>query len=288
MKALRVTVALVIAASPLSAQAGAGQPWDSIGKVLGAAPQSTGGYYRYNFPRRDITLHVGDVTVAPQLALGTYVGISGSADDATAMGDLVVLPSEIKDVLAELSRQHVGVTAIHNHIVGAEPAIMYVHYHAHGNALDLGGRLRAVIGKTGALKPAPAALAKPLSIDSTAVFTALGPGRATGDVAQVSFLFVPGTLSMAGHVLNPALAYGSPINIQQVSPTRAVATGDFAIVEAKVQPLIDTLASHGITATAMHTHLIGETPKVYYIHFWADASLADVLSGLKAAVGVAR
>ena len=279
--------AVIIGVPPLAAQTG--QPWDSAGKIIGVAPAATGGYYRYNLPRRDITLHVGDVTVAPALALGTYVGFAGTATDATMMGDIVVESGELKGVMAELSRQHIGVTAIHNHIVGSDPALVYVHYHAQGAVLDLAARVSAVLAKTAVPRPvAPAGPAPTLSIDTAAVFAMLGPGRAQGAVAQYGLMFVPGSLSMMGHALNPGLAYGSPINIQQVSPTRAVAAGDFAIVESRVQPLIDTLTAHGITPVAMHTHLVGETPKVYYIHFWADGTLSDVLRGLKAAIATAK
>src|SRR5439155_25563755 len=122
------------------------------------------------------------------------------------------------------SRQHIGVTAIHNHIVGGDPALVYVHYHARGAVLDLATRVSAVLAKTAVPRPvAPAGPPPAVSIDTAAAFAALGPGRATGAVAQWSFVLVPGTLSMMGHELNPALAYGTPINIQQVSPTRAVA-----------------------------------------------------------------
>jgi hypothetical protein len=69
-----------------------------------------------------------------------------------------------------------------------------------------------------------------------------------------------------------------------VNPSRAVATGDFAITGSKVDTMLGALASHGIVATAVHSHLIGESPQLYYIHFWADGSLPDVLSGLKAAL----
>ena len=88
--------------------------------------------------------------------------------------------------------------------------------------------------------------------------------------------------------LVPALAYGTPINIQAVSPTRVVATGDFSIREAKVQPVLKALAEGKITATALHTHLIGETPKIYYIHFWGDGPPADVLAGLRAALDAGK
>jgi len=86
----------------------------------------------------------------------------------------------------------------------------------------------------------------------------------------------------------PALGYGSPVNIQMVSTQRAVATGDFAVPGTRVEPLLGALARNGITATALHTHMIGESPAIYFIHFWADGPLADVVRGLKAAVDAAH
>jgi hypothetical protein len=55
-----------------------------------------------------------------------------------------------------------------------------------------------------------------------------------------------------------------------------------------VGPLTGALTGHGITVTSVHNHLIGETPPLYYVHFWADGAPADVLAGLKAAIDSAR
>lgn len=128
-----------------------------------------------------------------------------------------------------------------------------------------------------------------MTIDTAIVFSSLGlRGRAQGAVAQVSVVLVPGTVTMYGRTVTPALGYGTPINIQSVSPDRAVATGDFTVVAAKVAPVFDALTAHGITATALHSHLVGEEPKLYYMHFWADGPLPDVLRGLRAALDAAR
>ncbi len=133
--------------------------------------------------------------------------------------------------------------------------------------------------------PAP----QPLTIDTALVFNTLGlHGRAQGAVAQVSVVLVPGTVTLHGRTLTPALGYGTPINVQAVSPDRAVATGDFTVLAAKVTPVFEALTAHGITATALHSHLVGEEPKLYYMHFWADGSLSDVLRGLRAALDAAR
>ena len=282
--------ALVLAVASLgTAQASPGAAWDSVGKILKAPPTPTGGYIRYNFPRRDITLKVGDVTVTPALALGTWAGFSGSASDATLMGDLVLLSTELKPVQAELARQNIDVTAIHNHLAGETPPITYLHYHAEGRAADLAARLDKVLAVTGTPRPVTSSPPPPVSIDTALVFNTLGfRGRGLGNVAQVSAMLVPGKVKMHGKTVNPAMGYGTPINIQMVDGTRAVATGDFTVLGSKASAVERALAEHGITATAMHSHLIDEQPSLRYIHFWADAPLADVLKGLKAAIDASR
>ena len=271
-----------------SAQTPLGAPWDSVGRILQTSGSATGGYYRYTWPRRDVTLRIGDVTVSPALALGAWAGFSGDAASATVMGDLVLTSGEVKPVLAELARQQIAVTAIHNHLVGEDPKITYVHFHAEGNPVELAGRLDRVLAQTGAPRPVTAA-PQPVTIDTALVFNTLGlHGRAQGAVAQVSVVLVPGTVTLHGRTVTPALGYGTPINIQVVTPNRAVATGDFTVLAAKVAPVFEALTAHDITATALHSHLVGEEPKLYYMHFWADGPLTEVLRGLRAALDAAR
>lgn len=282
-----VAALLAASASNSSAQT-LPTPWDSVGRILRTSGTATGGYYRYGWPRRDITLRIGDVTVAPAVALGAWAGFSGDPGDATMMGDLVLASGELKPVLAELGRQQIAVTAIHNHVVG-EPQITYVHFHGQGNAMDLATRLDRVLALTGTPRPVTMAPAAPVTIDTALVFRTLGlSGRVQGAVAQMSTVLVPGTVTMHGRTVTPALGYGTPINIQAVGPDRAVATGDFTVLADKVAPVFAALTAHGITATALHSHLVGEEPKLYYMHFWADGSLPDVLRGLRAALDAAR
>lgn len=284
------SIALLLAIQPaaIHAQAALSAPWDSVGKILSTSGTLTAGYYRYGWPRRDITLRIGDVTVAPALALGAWAGFAGEPSAATVMGDLVVLGDELKPVLAELANQRIGVTAIHNHVVG-EPQVTYVHFHADGEALDLATRLDRVLARTRTPRPPAAPAPQAVTIDTATVFGTLGlRGRAQGNVAQVSTVLVSGAVTMHGKTLNPALAYGTPINIQMVDAGRAVATGDFSITADKVTPVLSALTTNGITGTALHSHLVGEEPKISYLHFWADGPLADVLRGLRAALDAAR
>jgi uncharacterized protein DUF1259 len=259
--------------------------WDSVGRILGAPDAFAGGYHRYNLPRRDLSVRIGDVTLAPQLALGAWAGFSGTPDDATTMGDLVLTSSEVRPVLAELARDRMEVTAVHNHLIGEEPQLIYLHFHGQGNASELARRLDRAVALTHTPRPVTAASPQALAIDTTTVFGTLGhSGKAQGTVAQLSFILVPGTVTLHGRAVTPALGYGSPINLQMVDASRAVATGDFAVTGPKVDGLLTALAQHGITATSVHSHLIDESPRLYYIHFWADGPLPDVLRGLRAAL----
>ena len=279
---------LVVLSLTVQAPAPVPAPWDSVGKILKTSATATGGYYRYGWPRRDITLKIGDATVAPALALGAWAGFAGDPAAASVMGDLVLLPAEVKPVLAELAAQHIDVTAIHNHVVG-DPQVTYVHFHAEGNAVDVASRLDRVLARTNTPRPPAASTPQPVTIDTATVFGTLGlRGRAQGNVAQLSTVLVSGAVTMHGKALNPAQAYGTPINIQVLDGSRAVATGDFSITADKVVPVEAALAANGISATALHSHLIGEEPKIYYMHFWADGQLNDVLKGLRAALDAAR
>jgi hypothetical protein len=282
-------IALAYPSATRAASPPPGAAWDSVAAILQTKDVFAGGYHRFNLPRRDITLRIGGVTLAPELAQGAWAGFSDDPGMAMIMGDLVLATTELGPVLAELAAQKLEVTAIHNHLVGEEPQLVYVHFGGHGNAVELARRLDRVVARTSTPRPVAPATAVPLAIDTSLVFGGLGrSGRAHGSVAQVSFLLVSGTVSMDEMTVTPALGYASPVNIQAVDSTRAVATGDFAVTGRQVQPMLRAFAAHGITATALHTHMIGESPTVYFIHFWADAPLARVVTGLRAVVDAAR
>ena len=286
MKLIRAAATLLLLAHSAHAQ---GAPWDRVGRVLQAPPTSITGGVRYNLPRADLTVRVGDVVVAPALALVSWVGFGVVGPDTVVMGDLVVTAKELRGVLAQLAADGIAVTAVHNHLVGEMPHVTYVHYEGHGSPLVLAEGLASVLGRTGVPRPVRPAAPAPVSIDTALVFRELGArGRANGAVVQVGFVLVSDTVRLRGHAVPAALAYGTPINVQAVSASRAVATGDFAITAARVDAVLDALARGGITATAVHSHLVGETPPLYYVHFWGDGPLADVVRGLRAALDAAR
>jgi aromatic-L-amino-acid decarboxylase len=284
-------IVLWIAVSLTAAAARAQQAmvWDSVGRVLQASPTPTAGYIRYNFPRRDLTLRVGDVAVSPRLALVAWVGFSGTSQRAVLMGDLVVTEAELLPVEVAIDSQHLAITAIHDHLVGESPRMTYIHVHGEGPAVELARRLDRILARTATPRGVAAPASAPVTIDTATVFGTLGRGgTASGSVAQIVAILVSTPVRLHGETVPPALAAATPINVQAVTADRFVATGDFAVTADRVATLVQALVGHGITVTAVHNHLIDESPPLYFVHFWADGPPPDVLGGLKAALDAAR
>ena len=275
--------------TPLTAQAPTDPAWQAVGAALQSTVVDGGGYARVNFPRADLNVMVGDVRITPGFALTSWIGFSGTPAAAHAMGDLVLTTAELPRVIAALAAQHMDLMAIHHHLAGESPSIVYAHYHAMGTALDIAKRLDAVLRVTATPRPVVPATATALTIDSGLVFRTLGKsGKASGALVTTSFVLVPGTVTMMGQTLIGAMAYSTPINFLQVSPTRAVTNGDFAVTADKVARLTETLAAKGIASISMHSHLVGESPSIYFVHFWGDGDLATLATGLRAVLDAVR
>ena len=226
---LTISFAAVLVHSA-AGQAATDPAWQDVGRAFQGTPTDGGGYVRYNFPRSDLKVMLGDVQLAPALALVSWAGFSGTPAMSHVMGDIVCTETELPRVLKALADGNFDVTAIHDHLNGEMPRLTYVHYHAMGAAADIGRRLDGVFKMTGAPRPVVAAAKPPpVTIDTAKVFTALGKrGKASGAVASLSFALISEPVMVDGAPVLGALAYGTPISIQQVSPTRAVATGDFS------------------------------------------------------------
>jgi hypothetical protein len=114
------------------------------------------------------------------------------------------------------------------------------------------------------------------------------PVRGSGKVGSVTAMLVDDTVRMTGGLVPPSLGLGSPINFQEVTVDRWVTTGDFAVTAAHVQPLVHALAGGGLAVTALHSHLIGEEPAIYFLHFWGDGKPTALLATLHHALEVMR
>lgn len=278
-----------VALTGVSSGALAADPdWKAVEQALGKSGQlQPGDVFRVGMPRTDLSVTVKGVPVKAGLALGSYAAFKQVGDQAMVMGDLVLLDPEVPAVMAGLFRGGLEVTAVHNHLNEMSPHVMYMHYEGHGEATQLAKALRAALSASGTPlggSAAPTAAAGP-ALDTKQIEQGLGrAGRDIGGgVFQVTAPRAEPVTEM-GHPLLPAMGVTTVMNFQATGDGRAAITGDFVLLDREVNNVARTLQQHGIDVTALHNHGLTDTPRLFYMHFWATDEAGKLARGLKAAL----
>lgn len=285
---LVIVVLGVVSLIGMPAAAPAASPdWKAVEQALGKSGQlQAGDVFRVGMPRTDLNVTVKGVPVKPGFALGSYAAFKQEGDHAMVMGDLVLLDAEIPAVMSGLLGNGLEVTAVHNHLNEMSPHVMYMHYEGHGDAVQLAKGLRQALSASATpFGSAPPAAAAGPTLDSKPIEQALGrQGRDVGGgVFQIT---VPRTeaITAMGQPLLPAMGVVTVMNFQATSDGKAAITGDFVLIDREVNAVARALRQHGIDVTAIHNHGLADTPRLFYMHFWANDDPAKLAQGLKAAL----
>ncbi len=254
----------------------------TIKDTLGRAGKLDGGVYKVTYPRTDLHVRVGKTSVEPAAALTSWMAFRQEGVGFVVDGDLAVLESEVTPVVSTLSLNGFEVSAVHNHLLGERPRVMYVHFFARGDLGKLATGLKNTLAQTRTPRAPAASEAKP-SYDTKAIESVLGKsGTVNGPV--LSFAFPrEHRISTHGVVLPPPMGMATSINFQP-SPAGVAATGDFVLREAEVDGVISALRAGGVAITAVHTHMLDADPRMIFLHFWAEGAPEEVAKALKAAL----
>jgi hypothetical protein len=262
--------------------------WQQVDDVLGRKPAVAGDVHRYGFPRSDLSVTLDGVTIKPALALGGWVAFKPAHGGAMVMGDLVLLDSEINPVMAKMIASGLEITAVHNHLLRANPETFYMHIAGHGDAVKLATAIREALAasKTPGVVPPPASPPPAVELDTAQLDQIIGvKGQANGGVYQFN---VPrrDPITEDGMPLTPVGAMGVAIgiNFQPTGDGNAAITGDFVLTSEEVNPVIMALRTHGIEVTALHSHMLDEQPRLFFMHFWANDDAIKLANGLRAAL----
>jgi hypothetical protein len=256
-----------------------------IDEALGRSGQKTGDVYKVGFPRSDLHVSVHGLAIKPGLALGSWAAFLGTDDNAMVMGDLVLLEGEVNPVIAKLRSSGFDISAVHNHLMEESPRVLYAHYMGHGPAVQLAKSLRAALtlSKTPLEKPAP------VTEESAPAWV-----KAVEDAVGRKGTFKGGVLSygvarsdaitMGGMTIPPAAGVAEAINFQAADSGNVATTGDFVLTAEEVNPVISALEEHQISVTALHSHMLTEQPRLFFMHFWSVGSPQVVGGGIMAAL----
>jgi hypothetical protein len=282
--------------------------WKAVDAAMGrTGAEQPGNVRRYGMPRSDMRVTVQGVPIKPGFALGSWLAMTPHGDSAgqprvMAMGDMVLKESEVAPVMTALQAGGVEQTAVHHHVLHETPRVLYMHVHAMGDPVKIAQTVRTALGRTstpsatpsaapaggdrgdGASAGQPGAGAEALGIDTAAVARALGHGgKVNGGVYQVS---VPRaeTIRDAGMEVPASMGLATAINFQPTGGGKAAITGDFVMIASEVNPVIRALRDNGIEVTSLHNHLLADEPRLFFMHFWANADAATLARGLRAAL----
>lgn len=292
MRVMSTLAALALAAlaTPLIGQQPivAPGPWSAVESALGRPGTiQPGNVIKFSFPRSDLSVTLDGVTLKPAFALGGWVAFKETGrGQAMAMGDLVITEDEASPMINALQVGGVQQTALHNHLLGETPHIMYMHISAHGDATKIAQAIHdaLAVSKTPLDPPSPAATPSAADLDTTGIASALGvAGKLNGVVYQVS---IPRseTITEMGVAIPPSMGVATAINFQPIGNGEAAITGDFVLRAAEVNPVILAFRAHGIEVTALHSHMLEEQPRLFFMHFWAKDDALSLARGLRDAL----
>jgi hypothetical protein len=259
--------------------------WKPVEDALGRTGKvQSDGPLRFAMPRKDLKVTVDGVPIKAGLALGSWAAFSSSGDNAMVMGDLVLTEEEVGRVMAKLQQGGIEVTGLHNHVLHELPRVMYMHIGGHGNAAKLAQTIHDALSATGTPAESPAAAAQKIDLDTDKVDEAMGrKGKDNGGIYQFG---VPRAETIRDHGMEIPASMGisTAINFQPTGNGRAAITGDFVLLGSEVNPVIAALRENGIQVTALHSHMLTEEPRLFFMHFWANDDAVKLAHGLRAAL----
>jgi hypothetical protein len=261
--------------------------WAKIDGIFGRAGAVGGAVHRWGFPRSDLQVTLDGVTIRPTLALGGWIAFQPMGNMAMAMGDLVLLQSEVNPVMAKLIEGGVDVTAVHNHLLRSEPLTFYLHVGGHGDPVKMAETIRdaLAVSKTPLTPPTPPAQPPAIDLDTTQIDQIIGAkGANNGGVYAVNVPRRDPITEQGMPVGAPIMGGATAINFQPTGGGKAAITGDFALVGSEVVDVVRALRSNGIEVTAIHSHMLTEEPRIIFLHFWANDDALKLAKGLRAAL----
>ena len=262
--------------------------WKQVEDAMGRPGQmQPGDVIKFGMPRKDLHVTLNGVDIKPGLALGSWAAFKRDSGAVMVMGDLVLTEDEVELVMMKLQEGGIHESAVHNHLIGESPHVMYMHIVSLGDPVQMAKAIHEALALT--KTPGPDTSAAPpaptdLGFDQKQVEQILGhAGKINGGVLQIG---VPRseTITDSGMTVPPSMGVATTLNFQPTGTGKAAITGDFVLLGSEVNSVIKTLRQNGIAVTALHSHMLMEEPRLFFMHFWGNDDAVKLAKGLRAAL----
>ena len=242
------------------------------------------GVFKISVPRTDLAVTVGGVKLTPPSGLTSWAAFEPAGSEAMVMGDMVLTEDQVNPVMSTALDNGLEVTALHNHFLGENPRVMFMHIGGSGSV----ERLAGAVGKVFASIKEPGTPLPHADIDpaqtqlaTDRLETILGHrGDLSGGVYKVT---IGRTARMHGHPIGNTMGVNSWAAFSGTND-QAVVDGDFAMTESELQPVLKALRHADIQIVAIHQHMTGEEPRIMFLHYWGIGRAEDLARGLRSAL----
>jgi hypothetical protein len=217
--------------------------------------------------------------------MASAVTFSAPGDGAMMMGDILLTDEEVPTVMSRLGAETIDVTALHTHLSRETPSLMFLHVESHGNAIKIAQGLRRALSVL-RLTPPTGIPPLPTDFDLSAVEAVMGQkGRVSGGGVVMN---VPRreVVTMHGVKIPASMGSTSTLLFQPFGKGKVAITGDLVLLAPEVNPAIRVLRQHGIEITTIHSHMLTESPRLFFLHYWATDEQAKVTRGLREALDI--
>src|SRR4051812_15957870 len=244
---------------------------------------------KVNIPRNDLSVTVAGVKTPTPFGFGGWIAMTKGQGMDVMMGDLVLTQDEVNPVMSALLDNGLEVTALHNHFFWEEPRVFFMHVHGHGTPADLARRVKPAIdligknsrGSTAAPASSPASAG---TLDTAKLAKIAGhEGEQTGAVYKITVGRDDLKITEMGAPINARMGLNTWAAFVGTNDNAAVA-GDVAMLANEVTPVLKALRQNGIDVVAIHHHMIGTSPTIYFLHYWGTGSVDKLAVAFKAAL----
>ena len=266
--------------------------YDAVLKTLGRTGDYKANVLKINIPRNDVKVTIDGIATPTPFGFGGWLAMTkGDGGHEVMMGDLVLLEDEVNPVMSALLSNGLEVSALHNHFFFESPRMFYMHVHGHGTAAELASKAKPaldLIGKGTAMHQSSVSGGKggvnPGQMDTAKIAKIVGTeGEQNGQVYKITIGRDDLKLKEMGATINARMGlntwaafYGSDAN--------AEIAGDVAMLGSEVTPVLKALRDHGLDVVAIHHHMVGGPPVVYFLHYWGTGPTDKLATGFKAAL----
>jgi len=244
---------------------------------------------KVNIPRNDVSVTVAGVKTPTPFGFGGWIALTKGQGMDVMMGDLVLTQDEVNPVMSALLDNGLEVTALHNHFFWDEPRMYYMHVHGHGSPEDLARRVKPAIDLIGKKPSGSAPAAGPSSAQASGLDTAklakiVGhEGEQSGAVYKITVGRDDLHLSEMGAPINARMGLNTWAAFVGTNDKAAIA-GDVAMLANEVTPVLKALRKNGLDVVAIHHHMTGTQPTIYFLHYWGTGPAEKLAAGFRAAL----